>query len=75
MIQEAKRGDFNSCELRFCVRPLGAGQPIDQAVRPIGLEIAPYLVELLARVAHRLAGPGDIGKFGSKFEQAELTAC
>ena len=30
------------------VRPLGAGQPVDQPIGPIGLEVAPDLVELLA---------------------------
>ena len=57
------------------VRPLRAGQTVDEAVGPIGLEVAPDLVELLAGVAHHLAGAADVGELRGEFEQRELAAC
>jgi hypothetical protein len=46
--------DFGRNAVR--VRPLGAGQPIDQAIRPIGLEVPPDFIELLPGIADQLAG-------------------
>ena len=57
------------------VRASGAGQPVDQPVRPVCLVVAPDLVELLTRVSHDPAGPGDIAHLGGQFEQAELAPC
>jgi hypothetical protein len=57
------------------MRSLGAGQPVDQALCSIGLEITPDLIELLAGVAHHLAGLGHVGKFRGKFEQRQLAPC
>lgn len=45
------------------MRSPGAGQPVDQPLGAIGLEVATDLVELLARVAHHLAGLRDVGEF------------
>jgi hypothetical protein len=52
-----------------------AGQPVDQTVRAVGLEVAPDLVELLAAVADHLAGLRDVAEVGRQFEQAELAPC
>ena len=57
------------------VRSLGAGQAVDQPLGAIGLEVASDLVELLARIAHHLAGAADIGEVGGEFQQRELAAC
>lgn len=57
------------------VRTLGAGQPVDQPLGAIGLEVAADLVELLARVAHHLAGAGNVGQLARQFEQRELATC
>jgi hypothetical protein len=57
------------------VWPAGAGQPVEQAFRAIGLEVAADLVKLLARIAHDFAGSRNIGQFGGKIEQAELATC
>ena len=46
------------------VRPLGAGQAVDQPF----LEVASNLVELLAGIAHHLAGAADIGEVGGEFQ-------
>src|SRR4029077_17957314 len=43
------------------MRPSRAGQAVDQSLRPVGLEVASDLVELLTRIAH-LAGAADAGK-------------
>ena len=40
----------------------GAGDPVEQPVGAIGLEVAPDLVELLAAVAHQPAGLADIAE-------------
>lgn len=56
-------------------RSPGAGKPVDQVLGAVGLEVAADLVELLAGIAHRLAGAGNIRKFGREFEQAELAPC
>ena len=52
----------------------GAGQAVDQPVRPIGLKVAPDLVELLAGISYHLAGPADIRKFLRKFQKRKLAA-
>jgi hypothetical protein len=57
------------------MRSSGAGKPVDQAFGAIGLEVAPDLVELLAGIAHHLAGAADIGKFALKVEQRQLATC
>jgi len=57
------------------MRALGTGQPIDQAVGAVGLEVAADLVELLARVAHQLAGLGDVVEVARQLEQRELAPC
>ncbi len=57
------------------VRAARAGQAVDQPVGAIGLEVAPDLVELLAAVAHHLAGPADVAEFLGEFEQAQLAPC
>jgi hypothetical protein len=57
------------------MRPLGTRQPVDEPFGSIGLEIAPDLVELLARIAHHLAGAGHIGKFAREIEQRQLATC
>jgi len=57
------------------VRPARAGQPVDQPRRPVGLEVAPDLVELLARIAHQLAGLGHVVQVRRQFEQGELASC
>src|SRR6266849_3073801 len=48
---------------------LGAGQPIDQPLGPVSLEIAADLVELLATIAHHLAGTADVGEVLSELQQ------
>ena len=40
----------------------GARQAVDQAVRPIGLIVAPDLVELLPAITHDPARPGDVAQ-------------
>ena len=35
---------------------LRAGRPVDQAIRPIGLEVPPDFIELLPGIADQLAG-------------------
>jgi hypothetical protein len=59
--------DFGRNAVR--VRPLGAGQPMDQAIRPISLEVPPDFVELLPGTAHHFAGTAHIRQFGGDFEQ------
>lgn len=51
------------------VRALGAGQPVEQPVGAIGLEVAADLIELLARIAHQLAGVGDVAEVGGELQQ------
>lgn len=57
------------------VRVARPGQPIDQPVRAVGLEVAADLVELLAAVADHLAGLGHVAEVGRQLEQAELAPC
>ena len=38
------------------VRYLRAGQSVDQAIRPIGLDVPPDFIELLPGIADQLAG-------------------
>jgi hypothetical protein len=57
------------------MRSPGAGQPVQQPLGTIGLEVAPDLVKLLARIAHDLAGLADVGQLASQFEQAQLASC
>ena len=45
----------------------GARQAINQALRATGLEVAADLVELLAGVAHYLAGFGDVAQILGQF--------
>jgi hypothetical protein len=45
------------------VRPLGAGQPVQQSIRAERLEIATDFVELLARVSHDFAGLAYVAEF------------
>ena len=54
---------------------LGAGQPVDQRLGAVGLEVAADLVELLAGVAHHLAGPADVAEILRQLEQGELATC
>jgi len=57
------------------VRIAWPGQTIEQAVCPIGLEVAADLVELLTRIAHHLAGFRDVAEIGGEIKQAELAPC
>jgi len=57
------------------VRPLRARKPVDEAVRPIGLEVAPDLVKLLARIADQLAGAANVRKLPGEVEQGQLPSC
>jgi len=57
------------------VRPAGAGQPIDQPLGPLGLEVPADLVELLPAVAHHPAGLADVAEVGGKLQQAQLAPC
>jgi hypothetical protein len=57
------------------VRRAGAGQAVEQAVGAVGLEVAPNLIELLARVAHHAASFADVAELGGELEQAALAAC
>jgi len=57
------------------VRPLGAGQPVQQSIRAGGLEIAADFVELLARVSPDFAGLAHIAEFRCRLWQAELPSC
>jgi hypothetical protein len=45
------------------MRPLGAGQPVQQSIRSECLEIAADFVELLARISHDFAGPANVAEF------------
>jgi hypothetical protein len=44
------------------VRRAGAGDPVEQPLSAVGLEVAADLVELLARIAHHPAGFADIAE-------------
>lgn len=54
------------------MRPLGAGQAVDQPFGAVGLEVASDLVELLARIAHHLAGAADIGESAASSSSESL---
>jgi hypothetical protein len=54
------------------MRATGAGQPVDETIGAVGLEVAADLVELLAGVAHQLAGPGDVVELARQLEQRQL---
>lgn len=56
-------------------RVAGAGDPVEQAVGTVSLEVAPDLVELLAAVADDAAGLADIAELVGKLEQSELAPC
>jgi hypothetical protein len=70
---EDRRLDLGRDPVR--VRPLRAGQPVEQALGAKGLEVAADLVELLARVAHHLAGPADVLQLLGQFQQRQLAPC
>jgi hypothetical protein len=57
------------------VRRAGAGDPVEQALSAVGLEVPAYLVELLARVAHHPASFAHVAEFRGELEQAALTPC
>jgi hypothetical protein len=57
------------------VRPLGAGQAINEPVSTVGLVIAADLVELLAAIAHQLAGAADVFQVLGELQQRQLAAC
>lgn len=57
------------------MRVARAGDPVEKAVDPVGLEVAPNLVELLAAVADDAAGRADIAKLAGELEQSELAPC
>ena len=54
---------------------LGAREPVDEALCPVGLIVAPDLIELLARIAHDPARLGDVAHLVGEFEQAQLAEC
>ena len=54
---------------------LRAGRPVDQAIRPIGLEVPPDLVQMLPGIAHHFAGAAHIRQFAGEFEQRQLASC
>ena len=49
--------------------------PVDQAFSAVHLIIAADFIELLAGIAHHLAGLADVLKFSGKLQQAELAPC
>lgn len=51
------------------VRPLRAGEAVNQAIAPIGLEIPPYFLDLLPGIAHHFAGLADIRQILGEFQQ------
>jgi len=57
------------------MRAKSAGRPVDQPVDPIGLEAAADLVELLAAIAHQLAGLADVVGVARQLEQRQLAQC
>ena len=57
------------------VRPAGAGQPVDQAVRAVGLVVPPDLVELLARIAHDPARLRHVVHLAGQLKQAQFAPC
>ena len=57
------------------MRVAGTGDPVEQAVGTVGLEVAPDLIELLAAVADDAAGFTDVAKLAGKLEQSELAPC
>ena len=57
------------------VRAAGAGQPVEQPLGAVGLEVPADLVELLARIAHHPAGFADVAELGRELEQAALAPC
>jgi hypothetical protein len=54
------------------VRVAGTGDPVEQAIGTVGLEVAPDLIELLAAVADDAAGPADVAELAGQLEQSEL---
>ena len=50
-------------------------KPVQQTLGAVGLDVAPDLVELLARVAHYLAGPTDVIELLGQLQQRELAPC
>lgn len=57
------------------VRVAWAGDPVEQTVGAVGLEVAPDLIELLAAVADDAAGLAHIAELAGKLEQSELSPC
>jgi hypothetical protein len=57
-----------------CGSPL-PGQPSDQTIRPIGLEVPSDCVELLPEIAHHPAGAAHIRQFSGDFERRQLASC
>jgi len=57
------------------VRPLGSRESVEQAFSSAGLVVAMDLIELLAGVAHDLAGFAAVAQLGGKLQQAELATC
>jgi len=53
----------------------GARHAVEQPVGAVGLEVAADLVELLAGIAHHLAGLADVPQVAREFEQAQLAPC
>ena len=57
------------------VRVARAGDPVEQAVGAVGLEVAPDLVELVPTVADDPAGLAYIAELAGKLEQSGLAPC
>jgi hypothetical protein len=70
---ENRRLDLFAYPVRM--RSLRARQAVDEALGAIGLEVAPDLVELLARVAHQPAGLRNVVQILCKIEQGKLATC
>jgi len=56
------------------MRVARAGDPVEQAVGAVGLEVAADLVELLAAVADDLTGLACTAELDRKLEQGELAS-
>jgi len=57
------------------MRIAGAANLVEESFGAEGLEVSADLVELLAGIAHDLAGFGDVVEVGSELQEGKLPTC
>ena len=63
------------CRHPVGVRPLDAGQTVEQPIGPVGLKVAPDLIEWLPTVAHHPARLADVAEIAGELQPAQLAPC